>query len=82
MAKAITNYLGPGGAMKCSFGTATVGDTVQSRLSYIEAAFVTYNEAMSGTEDMCNTETFDKDKGTFDIGGEAAKGVFWLAIGY
>jgi hypothetical protein len=82
MAKAITNYVGPGGSMNGSYGTCTVGDTVQSQLTRVEDVLLTYSNSRSGSDAHLRSTSRNATPGSFVVGGQSSATVFWVAFGY
>ena len=82
MAKAIKNYVGPGGSMKGSSGTCTVGDTVQSQLSRVEDVLLSYSDARGTSQAHLRSTSRNATPGSFVVGGQASATVFWVAFGY
>ena len=78
----ITGYMGPGGGLKAAFGTCTVGDTVESHLTRVENAFLTYSDARSASDAILDATSINSTPGSFVVGGEAGATVFWWAFGY
>ena len=81
MATKLINFIGPGGGLKSSFGTCTVGDTVQSRLTRVEGVVLTYSDAR-GDNTHSSVTSVNATPGSFVTAGQAGATLFWWAFGY
>ena len=79
----ILGWFGSGGGAKLACGTAVVGDTVETRLSRVNAVILTYNvDEAADAEPLAATGlNTTNGHGSFLVDGEAAGTLYWLAIG-